>query len=77
MLKIEITTTNEAFLVDPGVEMARILRTLADKIEGAGPGEAGVFFARDINGNRVGSATYQQCVPDCLIEDGHVGECVY
>lgn len=77
MLKIEMNTDSDAFQSDPGAEMARILRDIADKIEGARPADSGIYFARDINGNRVGSVTFQQCVPGCLIEDGHVGECVY
>lgn len=51
MVTIEFTTDNAAFEDDRAVEIARILRDLADKIllgRTSGP-------IRDINGNRVGT----------------------
>ncbi len=55
---IEIATDNDAFFPEPGPELARILRHLAERIETASPDElaAGVRLL-DYNGNRVGSAT--------------------
>jgi len=55
---IEIATDNDAFFPEPGPELARILRQLAERIATASPDElaAGVRL-RDYNGNRVGSAT--------------------
>ena len=49
-VKIEITTDNAAFGSDPGYEVARILRELANQI--ALGSEYRVLM--DINGNRVG-----------------------
>lgn len=58
MFRIDITTDNAAFrdeetdLPNPGAELTRILRLLADRIEQGG-GQSGQLF--DINGNLVGS----------------------
>ena len=38
---IEIATDNDAFFPEPGPELARILRQLAERIESAGPEELG------------------------------------
>lgn len=62
--KVEIETGGAAFDGAPGFEIARILRGLADRVE-AHPTEvdgksldvAG-FVLLDINGNRVGGATW-------------------
>jgi hypothetical protein len=52
---IAISTGNAAFEGDYGYELARILRELADKFEsGQEP-----LKIRDINGNTVGSVTYE------------------
>lgn len=37
-----------------GVEVARILRELAEKVDERGMREGDVYPARDVNGNRVG-----------------------
>lgn len=53
MFSLKIETSNAAFTDDPAAEIARALREVADKIEGAG----GRFYSapvRDVNGNRVG-----------------------
>ena len=59
MVTIKISTANEAFSADPGYEVGRILRRLAQDVE------SGVTFdngeeikLRDINGNTVGSFKY-------------------
>jgi hypothetical protein len=52
-LTIQIALDNAAFEDDPGVEVARILRQIADKCEG---GEVWSGPIRDINGNLVGEA---------------------
>ena len=56
MVTIKISTANEAFDT-PGIEIARILRDLADKIDiDVTNGES--ILLRDINGNAVGSFKY-------------------
>lgn len=55
---IEIATDNDAFFPEPGPELARILRQLAERIESAGPEELGAGVRLlDYNGNGVGRAT--------------------
>jgi hypothetical protein len=58
-LKIEIEMDGAAFEPDNGTEAARILRELADDMEGGIVATASGSSAtlRDINGNRVGEAT--------------------
>lgn len=51
---VRIETDNDAFYPDPGPELARILRTLADRLEGEGSSEP--IRLRDYNGNTVGMA---------------------
>ena len=56
MFTLKISTDNEAFTNDAGLEIARILRNLADKVEswpGANDFSIGL---RDFNGNKIGSA---------------------
>jgi hypothetical protein len=53
--KISINTENEVFGDDPGPEIARILRELADTVEG---GSLDGTMLRDSNGNTVGSAGF-------------------
>jgi hypothetical protein len=54
-ITIEINTDHAAFENDAGIEVARILRDLADKIEDW-PGASKVTLGcRDLNGNKVGS----------------------
>jgi hypothetical protein len=48
-IKIYIETENAAFYPDPGREVARILRKMADEIE-----VGGVSTPMDINGNKIG-----------------------
>ena len=53
---LNIQTDNAAFQDDgPSVEVVRILRELADKIERTGADDYSLI---DINGNRVGSANF-------------------
>jgi len=56
MFQINLNTDNDAF-TDPTREVARILRALADRLEGASPGED--YPLRDINGNKVGQAVFK------------------
>lgn len=52
---------NSAFGDFPQIEVARILRDLADKIDARGlPGGLECFAARDINGNRIGALTVEE-----------------
>lgn len=53
-LTIEMSLDNAAFADDPAPEIARILRQLADKLEGRGIDDEILLW--DINGNRVGKA---------------------
>jgi hypothetical protein len=56
-LKIEITMDNAAFEPDNGSEAARILRALADEIDGGNYPVCGIVKPlRDLNGNEVGKA---------------------
>lgn len=53
MFTLSFETTNAAFTDDPVGETARILREIADKIEG----QHGRFYSapvRDMNGNSIG-----------------------
>ena len=60
-LKIEIEMDNEAFQPDNGGEAARILRALADTIDGDSLDSSDRLPGlMDVNGNRVGSATVTQ-----------------
>ncbi|AZO29366.1 hypothetical protein [Mesorhizobium sp. M1B.F.Ca.ET.045.04.1.1] len=55
---LEIKMDNAAFADDPGGEVARILRDIADKVtrgDGFTIGEATGTPIRDVNGNRVGT----------------------
>ena len=61
--QVRIETGNAAFHndltgePDPGPELARILRSLADRVEDMHPGDLGEpIRLRDINGNKVGTA---------------------
>jgi hypothetical protein len=76
MVKIEFETNNEAFADAPGIEIARILRRLADTLEPAMGGDWGPLLIKDTLGNTVGAARVQVCRSDCLLADGHPGECV-
>jgi hypothetical protein len=52
---VRISLTNDAFQDgNSGSEAARILRDLADRIDGSELTKNDCRFARDINGNRVG-----------------------
>ena len=60
---ITINTDNAAF-GEPGAEMcgelARVLHTLANSIQGGGTGRPGKGIAlRDLNGNKVGVAKWE------------------
>ena len=56
-LTIKIDCGNAAFDDDPTAEVARIIRALADRMEGASPDED--YPLRDINGNKVGAAVFR------------------
>lgn len=56
MFVLTIKTDNAAFEDDPTAEVARILRGLADRLEGASPDED--YPLRDLNGNCVGEAEF-------------------
>lgn len=56
-LKVEINLDNAAFEPDAGTEAARLLRQLANDIDGNRLAVAGsVKSLRDVNGNAVGKA---------------------
>jgi hypothetical protein len=55
-LNFNLATGNVAFDENPDLEVARILRALADAIE---KGKEGQFTLRDINGNTVGRAFFE------------------
>jgi hypothetical protein len=57
---VEMTTTNAAFEENPGGEIARILRDIADHVEEwpSGLQDLYSYEARDVKGNRVAKATY-------------------
>lgn len=52
-VKIEIACDNAAFQDEPTIEIARILRELADRVERRDQPESPIGL-RDINGNTVG-----------------------
>lgn len=56
-LEIEIQMDNAAFEDNSGSEAARILRKLADRIDGESCTHGDVTPLIDLNGNRVGKAT--------------------
>jgi hypothetical protein len=61
MFKLEIRTANVAFDEEEGnagPELARILRELADRVEGGVP-TGDNASVRDVNGNRVGEWSYE------------------
>lgn len=58
---VSIECNNAAFEGDAcGPELARILRALADTMEGAGDCRASYSYSRDANGNSVGTAEMTQ-----------------
>lgn len=55
MFTLTIDTDNAAFDDDPGAEVARILRSVADRVDAdLGPGPLLGGAARDVNGKTVG-----------------------
>lgn len=61
-LKISFGMDNAAF-ENPGAEAARIVREIADKLEGftfSKPNAGVIYPVRDINGNRIGSYSYER-----------------
>jgi len=54
--KITIDMGNDAFCDTPGFELARILRGLADRLDGDDCSDGYSFVLSDINGNSVGTA---------------------
>ena len=60
-ISINIDTSNAAFFDDvPGAEFARILRALADSVDGVDPAAYAAGSLYDINGNRVGQVTVEE-----------------
>lgn len=55
-LKITLTMDNAAFEPDPGIEVARILRALADRAEVESIEDGRRMVLRDFNGNSCGKA---------------------
>lgn len=56
---VEINLVNDAFAENPGLEVARILRGLADRVDGYRFDNAPTRFpVSDINGNRCGTHGY-------------------
>jgi hypothetical protein len=56
---LEINLDNAAFENNPGLEVARILREAADRVEGYSFNNAPTNFPLfDVNGNRVGTHGY-------------------
>ena len=55
-LKIEIVMDNAAFEPQSGTEAARILRELAERLDGENLRAKDLRPLRDVNGNRVGEA---------------------
>jgi hypothetical protein len=53
---IKLELKGSAFDEYPGMEVARILRELADRIEGMTQAPDGLMMLHDINGNAVGQA---------------------
>jgi len=53
---IMLETRNDAFDPEPGAEAARILRELADRVEGMTAAPDETIKLHDINGNAVGLA---------------------
>jgi hypothetical protein len=59
--RVGITTDNAAFAGMPEMEIARILRRLADRLERDGvPEDDDRWPMMDVNGNRVGVAGFRQ-----------------
>mgnify|MGYP006279860979 CR=1 FL=1 len=57
--RIHVETDNDAFYPEPGPELARMLRALADRLEAGDLSEP--IRLRDSNGNTVGMA---EALPD-------------
>jgi len=60
---VQFSTSGDAFAEEPGEEIARILRIVADHYEVHGANSKGaraLFRTRDINGNRVGFAVHEE-----------------
>jgi hypothetical protein len=54
MFTLKVSTANAAFEGDPRIEVARILRKVAERLEESGAPEAAIL---DANGNTVGKYT--------------------
>jgi len=65
-ITVRITTGNDAFVEDPGAEVARILRDAADRVQASWHlterVPSTVIKLLDINGNSVGSLLMQDAV---------------
>lgn len=55
-ITITLTTDHAAFEDNSSIEVARILRDLAERIERNGMESGDEFVLRDYNGNKVGTA---------------------
>jgi hypothetical protein len=60
MFKLQIETSNAAFVDDTGAEIARILRRVAQSAENIGQLINCEIYIRDANGNKVGSWSYEE-----------------
>lgn len=58
MITITIETDNAAFDESPEVEVARILRKLADRVTTSGLDGDVILPLKDLNGNSVGELVY-------------------
>ena len=68
-MKIELSMDNAAFGEAPGMEAARILRELADRIEYDILAPDMFVPLRDVNGNRVGQTEIEGCEEEVEDED--------
>lgn len=58
MFVLKIDTSNDAFAIDAGAELATILRRLADDVEGLSTVATEIPIG-DTNGNRCGLAVFE------------------
>jgi hypothetical protein len=59
-IQIEIRADNSAFDGDSGSEVARILRELADRVDGSDVADTIARRLYDVNGNSVGKADWTE-----------------
>ncbi len=65
---IEINTDNDAYVLDPGLELARILQRVVNNLQATGPEEINEYHQTlyDINGNKTGIAYTSQSNQDVI-----------